>query len=451
MSRRNPVQQPPAGPPAGPPAAPAAQPPLVAAVPIFALSPALYDNGVIDYSTTAGQKLYKQGVEKLQEELFDVDSKGIHSFLNALGDRAMVAGWAHILNIPLDISTPNSDLIDLVTQYGEIGLNQICNHVNTYANQQVRAAQDSMQLYHCLMGSLSQEGRNKVTVYKNEYTHLGFPSGALLLKIIIRESYIDTRATVRHLRAKLSALPQYLGTINYDISLFNRYVLDLLQQLSARGETTQDLLANLFEAYKGVNDKDFVSYIKIKENDYDEGKDVSANTLMQLAQQKYKIMVDEKTWAIPSKEEEKIQALEAKLSKLSGKKNPPGNNRSGKQGKSTKKQDGKQNQGRQSNKDKPAWMTKPPPNKDKNKSKKVDNKEYWWCPNHKSWVRHKASECRGVNSSSQQQNNNRNEQQRSSNNTTQNQENSNTDNASSNNRTIRLANALQTIVEDNDE
>jgi hypothetical protein len=306
---------------------------------------------------------------------------------------------------------------------------------------------------------LSQEGRNKVTVYKSEYTHLGFPSGALLLKIIIRESYIDTRATVRHLRAKLSALPQYLGTINYDISLFNRYVLDLLQQLSARGETTQDLLANLFEAYKGVNDKDFVAYIKIKENDYDEGKDITASSLMQLAQQKYKVMVDEKTWAIPSKEEEKIQALEAKIARMSDKKRGQNSNQTNRRGHSNNQNGSRRNNATQNasaqsrspgGKGKPAWMTVPPSNKDKRKCKKVDNKEYWWCPNHKSWVRHKASECRGVNSGTQQQTN-RFEQQRTSHSTTPNQTNSNPDNASSTNRTIRLANALQTIVEEDDE
>ena len=39
---------------------------------------------------------------------------------------------------------------------------------------------------------------------------------------------------------------------------------------------------------------------------------------------------------------------------------------------------------------KPTWMSKEPSNK--NAAMKVNGKEYWWCPNHKSWTRHKASE-----------------------------------------------------------
>ena len=30
------------------------------------------------------------------------------------------------------------------------------------------------------------------------------------------------------------------------------------------------------------------------------------------------------------------------------------------------------------------------------KSKKVNNREYWWCKTHKSWCRHKDSECKGL-------------------------------------------------------
>ena len=38
-------------------------------------------------------------------------------------------------------------------------------------------------------------------------------------------------------------------------------------------------------------------------------------------------------------------------------------------------------------------MSKEP--NDKNVAKKVKGKEYWWCPIHKSWTCHKATECKG--------------------------------------------------------
>ena len=43
---------------------------------------------------------------------------------------------------------------------------------------------------------------------------------------------------------------------------------------------------------------------------------------------------------------------------------------------------------------KPDWMVKEPD--DKSKPKKVDGKEYWWCPNHASYICHKPLECKGI-------------------------------------------------------
>jgi len=50
--------------------------------------------------------------------------------------------------------------------------------------------------------------------------------------------------------------------MSYDIIKFNEYVQDLMDSLTARGETTHDILANLFKAYKSVKDHDFTPYIK---------------------------------------------------------------------------------------------------------------------------------------------------------------------------------------------
>ena len=301
-----------------------ANPPLVQAIPIFSLAPALYDAGIIDYSTPRGQKLYKAATDKLQEELFHVDAKGVHSFLTALADKAQTYGWETILNIPRDINQPQDDLIDLCSNYGELTVEQISAHVLIYCNNPCRAAQDSAQLYHCLMASLSRKGRERITPYKKDYTinNTINPSGVLFLKVILRESHIDTRATVRHIRAKLNSLPLYMPSIQFNITAFNRYVLDLLEQLNARGEHTQDLLTNLFEAYKTVNDKDFQMFIKIKEQYYDEGNDIDPHHLMQLAQQKYRTLLGDKKWAIPTQEETKIVALQTELAKLKSNRSP---------------------------------------------------------------------------------------------------------------------------------
>jgi hypothetical protein len=417
--------------------------PLMEARPVFALTPATAHTGIIDYSRPSGAKIYNAAVAKLQEDLFDVEPNGIIGFLTTLKDRSLSCGWGDILLIPKRIvEGAEQDLVDFVNQYGEVTLSQIRAHAATYVNTHSRAAQDSYQLYSCLMNSLSSNGRNKIAVWKKDYFVQDTPSGPALLKVIIRESHIDTRATVRHIRAKLSSMVTYLPTISYDITKFNQYVRELLDSLHARGEDTQDLLANLFEAYKSATDKDFVNYIKQKENDYDEGREIDPITLMQLAQNKYKTMVDEKTWAVPSKEEEKIIALEAKITRLSNKKKGT-DNKQGQSNNASDKKQGKKNKKKKKDKDqaqssgtytKPAWQTKAPTSAERGKSKKVDGKDYWWCPNHKSWTRHKPDECRGVGQGN-----------------TNNTSNTTNSNTNTNNRQLRLTNALETIAQDTDE
>jgi len=130
-----------------------------------------------------------------------------------------------------------------------------------------------------------------------------------------RSSSEKPRATVLHLRGKLSSWDNYIRTISYDIVKFNEYVKDLMDSLTI-GETTHDLLANCFKAYKSVKDCDFTTYIKKKEDEYEEGQDVNINMLMLQASNKYKTMFQNQTWNAPSPEEEKILALESQIQKL---------------------------------------------------------------------------------------------------------------------------------------
>jgi hypothetical protein len=361
----------------------------------FALAPGLTENGVLDYSTPSGAKTYRAAVQSLQEDAYNCEPQGLKVFLACLEDRALTNGWETILDIPADVRSPDRNLRNLIHKFGQITLEQVQQHSALYVGYKERAAQDSMQLYQCLMNSISSEAKAKVMIWKEQYYTNGYPSGATLLKVIIRESHIDTRATVRHIRGKLSALDLYIPTIGYDIVKFNTYVKDLMDSLYARGETTQDLLANVFKAYKAASDRNFVEYIRKKEDQYDEGEDINVDMLMLQASNKYKTMVQQGTWAAPSSEEEKIIALEAKIKQIQSSQKKSTNSNST-QEKSKGKDKGNSKKGNKKRGSKPAWMTKPPSQENMTKSKTVDNKEYWWCTKHKSWGRHKASECKGL-------------------------------------------------------
>ena len=127
-------------------------------------------------------------------------------------------------------------------------------------------------LYKCIMSSLSEVGKNKIDVWRDQFFEAGQPSGVLLLKIVLRESHIDSNATASSIRTQMSKLYTYIEEVGDDIVKFNTHVQMLIQGLAARGETSTDLLIYLFAAYKAVKDKEFVKYIKEKESRYEEGE-----------------------------------------------------------------------------------------------------------------------------------------------------------------------------------
>ena len=91
-------------------------------------------------------------------------------------------------------------------------------------------------------------------IFQLDYHEGQTPISAAYLKILIREANVNTRSTVMHIQSKLSALNSYILTIGCNITKFNTYVKDLIDSLMARGEMTNNLLANLFKAYKAMLD-----------------------------------------------------------------------------------------------------------------------------------------------------------------------------------------------------
>ena len=171
-------------------------------------------------------------------------------------------------------------------------------------------------LYTCLMSSLSKAGKSKLVIWEDQYTIDHVKSGNLLLKTIIRESHLDSNATTTSIRTQLSSLDTYIATIDSNVTKFNAHVQLVLNGLKSRGETTQDLLTNLFKGYNAASDKTFVAYILRKQEDYEEGINIQPRQLMMLADNKYKNLLVKGCWNAPSKHEEKIMALDTQLHTL---------------------------------------------------------------------------------------------------------------------------------------
>ena len=200
--------------------------------------------------------------EKLQGDLYDCKPEGFYQFMKRLKARACLFGWSGnggILFIAPDASKLNQKK-DLVEEYVVISNERITEHEVTYINEGNRAAQDNIMLYNCLMNSLSMTGMAKLNMHDSQYILGDSPSeaGLSLLKVLIRESHLDSNTTSTMIRTKLSNLDDYLDEVNNDIGEFNHYVQIFIDSLSARDETTNNLMTNLFKAYAACSDATFV-------------------------------------------------------------------------------------------------------------------------------------------------------------------------------------------------
>ena len=360
----------------------------------FALTPYQAVQGIIDYSTADGRKHFKEATSKLNEHGFDCQCDNLRSFIKDVARRANTFGWSSfpngVLNIPNDLFNPTGPSKNLIDQYGEIDLEHIRNYDLTYIGTATRQAQDNRNLYECIMATLTKEAKDTITIWEEDYWINHEPSGTLLFKVVVRESYVDTNATTTSIRNRLSSLDLYMPTINSNIKLFNTYVKQQLEALSARGETTQDLLTNLFKGYLAASDRQFIDYIKSKLLLHEEGKTFSSNQLMLWAKTRYQVLVDKDEWNTPSPEETQILALKAEIKEMKTSK---------KKQQSQKQKPNNQKEGRRFLK-KPQWMFQEPEQSEIYKPKQWNDSKWWWCGKTtggqcEAYRIHKGKDCQG--------------------------------------------------------
>ena len=97
----------------------------------------------------------------------------------------------------------NTDLWNILENHGQINITTLKEQAVLYLGNESRRTQDDMMLYKCLFNSLTDTGRKKILIWKNEFmvtdeenSIVRQPYGILLLKVIICESHIDTNTTI---------------------------------------------------------------------------------------------------------------------------------------------------------------------------------------------------------------------------------------------------------------
>ena len=174
-----------------------------------------------------------------------------------------------------------------------------------------KRAQDSFMLCQCFLNSLTLDFLKTITPDSSidnlpaiVLANGEVPAGALLLRLIISRTHIDSRATVSFIQTSLTKLDEKMIELDSDIVKFNTYVRTQVNNLAKRGQNTDDLLINLFKAYKVADDVEFQDLIQHKKNDYKEGKDVNAKNLVVDPDIKYRIRCLYSEWSAPTKEQE---------------------------------------------------------------------------------------------------------------------------------------------------
>ena len=392
--------------------------------PVFFLTPGMAVQGkFLDFSKKIDIDIYNKGSTALNsDQLFDARADGLHIFLKDLYARARDFGWTKQGTGVLDIvRTQNQTTkhFNLLKDYGLVSIDDVRNHAGSaYSGQPTRMAQDSQMLHQCLWNSLTVSAKRRINIYEDSYHLNNEPVGALLLRIIVRESAMDTNVTVEIITRDLENLDLKMsGEAKNNIDDFNVIVMTLLEALTARGQRNDFILSHLFRGYLACSDANFREWIQRKKDEYDENgvnKVSSAQELMQWATQKYRTLKQHGAWDTPSEQAQQIIALQSEVNKLKkGKdKRGKGNKDTKSEAKSSSKSHSKSKsqKGKQSAypKGMPAndtrWRHKKPGELIQNLPVKDTNgKQWWWCGtetggkcNPAQYRCHKPSECKGI-------------------------------------------------------
>ena len=222
----------------------------------------------------------------------------------------------------------------------------------------------------------------------------------LFLKLIIDRATIVTNASISVIVGKLMQLEERMTDFDSDIKAFNTFVNNELRNYRANSLTefdSQVLYQQLVKAYKKAQDKDFVDMIKRKDEQHEDGSaPLTPALLMTHALRKFEIRSELHEWKEQTLEQKEIVALTSQLKSLqSPKKKWPGDKTpEDKTPPKLKKGDYKnknsQNKGKKF--EPPPWMKKAPT--DGKGTMQQAGKQYWWCPAHQLWQRHKPEDCR---------------------------------------------------------
>ncbi len=103
---------------------------------------------------------------------------------------------------------------------------------------------------------------NKKYIILRKNTFEQVEDGICFLKTIIDNYHSNTRSSTKQIRKQLATLNYYMRNVaKGDVKKLCEHTRELMFELNAAGETTNDLLANLIEALKEAPDSNFQRWL----------------------------------------------------------------------------------------------------------------------------------------------------------------------------------------------
>lgn len=339
----------------------------------------------LDLTDANDNRTFRNGMRALEMDKYDGKPKDMRIFLEVLKAKAIMYAWFDVLTVPDMSATPVNR--NFIVNYGTVTMAECQAHASNYLLLRDRAAQNSQMMYHCIADSLTDEAKAELMNEASKYTVEGYTDGLCLLKLILSKAQTDTMATVNMLRVTISRLPTKIGELSGNISDFNNHVKNIGTAMTSYGERADELMMNVMMAYEEVEDEDFVSYIKNKRNFWEEGQiNLDLNTLMNDAENYYKIRVQHGKWKALTNAKTELAAMKALYAKQNN------NNTQGKEGKKAKMPyEERMKLDRINN----PWKYLEPKHGEP-QTKVVKGATVHWCANHKRWLGHGTSQCVGV-------------------------------------------------------
>ena len=137
------------------------------------------NQGILDYTTTEGRKVYDTSTRALSTVGYDCDPTGLYQDLETLSERAHIFRCLNpggIMWIPDSLVMAPTTQKNIIKEFGIINYATILSWEKSYIHQPKWAAQDMNHMYHCVINYLSKDGPNRTTSNSkhNIFKHIRF-------------------------------------------------------------------------------------------------------------------------------------------------------------------------------------------------------------------------------------------------------------------------------------